>query len=223
MSTSFAQYEFMEIEELKTKAQNLISDERHEEGYELYRQIDYRISIHHGLYSLERLPYLLDIMEWNKQLRSWEEASDKRSLIKWLLGKNEPNVENSNKLLYRLLDMPIDPECLMKEDWLYTNGRIECVEMRHFLADSYISAVEVQQEIVEIEENVENWLLLSKIAHKTAEIVYGVDGPPIIYIDSIEGIRPINNPDIHPKYTPYRYLSIARDAMLESTVCCDSI
>ena len=219
----YAQWDFGQIEILTDEANELIREDRYIEAFDLYRQIDYLIRINEGLYSIKRLPYLLDLMEWNKQLRDWEEVSDKGGLIRWLLGRNEPNVENFRKLLVKLIDMPVDRDCMEKEGWIYNNNTLECVELRLFLADSYISAVEVQQSIVGMSETSEEWLLLSQIAEATAEIVYGVDGPPIIYVETFEGLESRPNPEISPKYMPDRYLSIANDAKLESTVCCDSI
>jgi hypothetical protein len=206
-------YDFSEVNILQTEAQRLIENQQPTAGYALFEQILFLIRVEKGLYSVEQVPYLLEYMAWNKEIGAWEKTLSIGERTSWLLGRNEHQIDNYRRLLLEHIYVPEDDSCLRKDRYgLWIRGARLCNDLRFFMADTYIAATELQQIVVQITNNEMDWESLKYLALATAQMVFGVDGSPIM-IEIRDGtLERIDNTVIRERYRPDTWLRIAKDA-----------
>ena len=206
-------YDYSAVNILQTEAQRLIENQQTTEGYALFEQILFLIRVEKGLYSIEQVPYLLEYMRWNKIIGEWEETLDIGQRTSWILNRNENQLDNYRRLLLAHIYVPEDASCLRKDSrGLFFRSSHICTELRFFMADTYIAATIIQQKVVKITNNELDWNSLRNLALATAQMVFGVDGTPVLIEISGGQYIQSENLSIRQRYKPDTWLKIARNA-----------
>ena len=207
-------YDYSEVNILQTEAQRLIENQQTTEGYALFEQILFLIRVEKGLYSIDQVPYLLEYMRWNKIIGDWEETLNLGQRTSWLLNRNENQIDNYRRLLLEHLHVPEDNSCLDRDEDTgnFIRGANLCSELRFFMADTYIAATIIQQKVVTLTNTKLDWESLRNLALATAQMVFGVDGDPVVI--EITGGQYIQteNMGIRQRYKPDTWLRVARNA-----------
>ena len=201
-TTAYSQWRFADIERLQ--GEDASSNE-----------IIYAIKINEGLYSLSQFPYIMKDLDISIGEKDWETSLDLIDWATWLLAKNAIRVEIWRSFTNKLLVTPTPAKCWVIEGLYYNNGTYECTSNRKFIADSYIIALDLQQQMyvhTGLRQDLESVALLAGILELR---VYGVDGKPYIIIRQYGGIEQVDNLSIRADYRPNRYRIIQRDAEKE--------
>jgi len=195
----------------------LIERQQPTAGYALYEEILYLIRIEKGLYSTDQIPYLLEYMEWCKIIGDWDKAIDTGNRIRWLLGRNENQLDNYRRLMLLHIHIPEDITCMERHSdtgrFIKSAGR--CGAFRYFMADTFISATEIQQKVLSRTGHPEDREALKNLAQITAQMVHWVDGPPILLEIRGDEFYRIDNPEIRQRYRPETWLKIAEEAKID--------
>ena len=173
-----------------------------------YSECLHLIRINEGLYSLRQLPYLLNWLEAEIVLKEWEEAQNIATRSSWILGRNDPNIGLWRELQEHLIFYPVT-DCFEREGEHYNKQNPRCIELRYYIADSFIMALDIQQRIYRLTGSDEDRKGVAALSGAIASIVYGIDGPETIVTREFSTER---NMTIQTKYQYRRYLSIQADA-----------
>lgn len=177
--------------------------------------IIYAIKINEGLYSLSQFPYIMKDLDLSIEDKDWETSLDLIDWATWLLAKNTIRIEMWRSFTNKLLVTPTPPKCWVIEGLYYSTNTYECSSNRKFIADSYIIALDLQQQMYKhtgLRQDLESVAMLAGILELT---VYGVDGQPYILTRDYGGLQQVENLTIGEDYLPYRYRIIARKANQE--------
>lgn len=208
------QWDYSRVDRLSLEAQVLIEREQPTAGYALYEEILYLIRIEKGLYSTDQVPYLLEHMEWSKRIGDWDKVIDTGNRIRWILERNENQLNNYRRLMLSHIHTPEDAICMERHD----NGRFvksegRCEAFRYFVADTFIAATEIQQKVANQTIHEQDWAALGNLAQITAQMVHCVDGPPILLVEVRDNeFYRTENPEIRQRYRPATWLRIAKTA-----------
>jgi hypothetical protein len=152
-------------------------------------------------------------MRWNKIIGDWEETLNLGQRTSWLLNRNDNQLDNYRRLLLEHIYVPEDASCLRKDSrGLFFRSASICTELRFFMADTYIAATIIQQKVVTLTNNVLDWNSLRNLALATAQMVFGVDGIPILIEIRDNQYIQSENMGIRQRYRPDTWLRIARNA-----------
>ena len=198
-SISYSQWRYEDIERLQGEAASS-SD------------IIYAIKINEGLYSLSQFPYIMKDLDISIGDKDWETSLDLIDWATWLLAKNTIRIEMWRSFTNKLLVTPTPAKCWVIEGLYYSTNTYECTSNRKFIADSYIIALDLQQQMYKhtgLKQDLESVALLAGILELR---VYGVDGRPYIITRQYGGIQQVDNLSIRADYLPYRYRIIQKKA-----------
>ena len=201
-TTAYSQWNFADIERLQGEGASS-------------NEIIYAIKINEGLYSLSQFPYIMKDLDISINEKDWENSLDLIDWAVWLLAKNAIRVEMWRSFTNKLLVTPTPAKCWVIEGLYYSTNTYECTSNRKFIADSYIIALNLQQQMYRhtgLRQDLENVAMLAGILELR---VYGVDGQPYIITRQYGGIQQVDNLTIREDYLPYRYRIIQRDAEKE--------
>ena len=201
-SISYSQWRYDDIERLQGEGASS-SD------------IIYAIKINEGLYSLSQFPYIMKDLDVSIEDKDWETSLDLIDWATWLLAKNTIRVEMWRSFTNKLLVTPTPPKCWEIEGLYYSTNTYECTSNRKFIADSYIIALDLQQQMYKhtgLRQDLESVAMLAGILELT---VYGVDGQTYVLTRDYGGLQQVENLTIREDYLPYRYRIIARKANQE--------
>jgi len=205
-------WDYSQLDRLSVQAQALIEREQPSAGYALYEEILFLIRVEKGLYSTDQVPYLLEHMQWSKRIGDWDQAMDTGNRLRWLLGRNENQIDNYRRLLLVHIHIPEDMTCIERhsDSGRFIKSASRCEAFRYFMADTYISATEIQQKVATQSNNTEDWEALENLAGLTAEMVFWVDGPPVILEIRGNEFYRTANPEIRQRYQPATWLRLAK-------------
>jgi hypothetical protein len=214
VSAASPQWDYSHVDRLSNQAWALIEGRQPTAGYALYEEILYLIRIEKGLYSTDQVPYLLEYMEWRRAVGDWGKVLDTGNRILWLLGRNENQLDNYRRLVMMHIHVPDDISCLERhtDTGSFIKSASRCEALRYFIADSFISATEIQQKVLLLTGLPADREALKTLAQTTAKLVYWVDGPPILLEIRGNEFSRTDNPEIRRRYRPETWSRVANEA-----------
>jgi hypothetical protein len=175
--------------------------------------ITHQQRIDYGLYTVLQIPHLLTLHQRLRGVERFDDSLDRANQVRWILSKNDFNPDAYRVLILNMVYMP--EECMNREGNRYTQQSLRCVELRYYVADSFIMATQLQQMVAEYTGQEDDWRSLEKLAEVTASIVIGVDGPPIILKIEGDAIIQVENDEIQIKYRHRTWWSVVDRAREE--------
>ncbi len=170
----------------------------------------HRQRINYGLNTLLQLPYLLELIESQREIGEYDESAKRSDQARWLLSKNEFNADLYRMLILKQIWMP--EYCVKREHGEYTEKSLFCEDLRYYVADRFIMATELQEIVAERTGARTDWEAVIKLAEITENFVVGVDGPDILLQIRDGEFYQEENPDILQRYRHQTWRNVQRRA-----------
>lgn len=167
---------------------------KEEEAREVYNRLLQNLRINNGVYSIEQLPILLDLMTRYLQQADYQTADELGDWAAFLVARNysdedevQQQLEGYNQLINIRLNAPRSHACfdLKLRIENYENRDYDCMAIRRYRAEHFIGAFQLQKSRIELIEQqgealdlqlMQQQARLANISIMTAGIVNGIHG-----------------------------------------------
>lgn len=211
-----AQWSEEELVDLVSKTERYFENGNDQAAYDNYEPVLHLLRINFGLYTNKQMPWLIELIGWNKAQYNFDQANDLARRTNWLIQRTSGNkLQFYRHLLYSQVTLIGEEKCFKRDEYLYISSSTQCNDQRMYRADSMTLAVKIQQHIIElatIDQKMELEILV-KLAYYTADLVFALEGAQQIV--TINDRVYINQNSMPQQYYFKTYQKIAREAEQE--------